>query len=422
LAKATAERHIRTIEAINKDRGAAAKAYVEAVGEARNKLVDARRGNRLAWFKSVVVLYETEIVVKDLARSLGADVKARVEETGTVTKTQGWVSKETVDSRASYLYLDCKDWAEVIGMPMAGSGYQFGTRASAAGGGIRRFEQEVNQAARNADAVRARLAPLVALAENSLAEVERSVPSALAEADSELAKAAEIAIAELSKIRSASTKTPRAVERAIELAQAARAAAGEADATVAEADALKAVHSGLSWLDRSAAKDATKHLAAAMEVGESIEEVAAGKIDKKNALVALTNRRLIVASPTGVRAWRMGPAISTELVERFSISEVTWRVGTEVVVAGISRDRARQIATACRVSCTPTPDPVVMDEQEVPDEQEEIIDGELLDPSEGSSTSANPIDLLERLAALRNVGALSAEEFEAKKTELLGRL
>ena len=41
---------------------------------------------------------------------------------------------------------------------------------------------------------------------------------------------------------------------------------------------------------------------------------------------------------------------------------------------------------------------------------------------QASSSDADPVAQIERLAALRDKGIISAEEFESKKTELMGRL
>lgn len=48
--------------------------------------------------------------------------------------------------------------------------------------------------------------------------------------------------------------------------------------------------------------------------------------------------------------------------------------------------------------------------------------GGAVDPPAAASSDGNPMAMIEQLATLRDKGVLSAEEFNAKKTELLGRL
>ena len=420
-AIAMAEGHIAAIQAMKDEREAAAKEYVAAVERARAELMEARRGRRLAWFPTVT-LYETEIVVNGVSHPLGPDVRARVEETGTLTKTQGWVSKETVDTQAKYLYLDGNDWAEVISVGSSNSQYQWGTKARGQGAGIRRFEQEVNQAARTAGAARARLRPLVAAAERALAEIEPAVPSALAKADAELARLASVAVTELAAIRTGSAKAQRVISRATDLARSTGESSGNAVATVAAADALKAVRASLGWLERSGNQHAIQHLAAAMTVGERVAHVVAARSDKRAVLVAVTDRRLVVASPTGIRAWALGQGVTVDSRNRALGTEVMWRIGAEVVTISLPLSKAKEVMEAFRLGSLPAAlERGTADEPE--DRDDDVVDAEVLDErGTESGAGGDAMGMLERLAALHRAGALSDDEFAAKKAELLKRL
>ena len=155
-------------------------------------------------------------------------------------------------------------------------------------------------------------------------------------------------------------------------------------------------------------REAIRHLRDLLYASERVLELGQGLYDRKQGLVVLTNERLFF----------FGKSLSSETVEQFSLSSIQSLVvnkkrtgetlavhalGDKAEITGMMRGQADAIARAFR-NLKRTDQIMAAATGQAP------------------SSDTDPIAQIERLAALRDKGVISAEEFETKKTELLGRL
>lgn len=138
--------------------------------------------------------------------------------------------------------------------------------------------------------------------------------------------------------------------------------------------------------------------------GETVEQLETGKIGKKDGLLAVTDRRLLFV-------YRATFSTSTEDVPYAVIDSVEWR--SKLTGGALTLHvRGREIEIK------------MIGGQKVADVVRSRM-GQQSAPTAASTASAVEPDAfaqIERLGELRDKGLLSAEEFEAKKAELLGRL
>jgi hypothetical protein len=137
-------------------------------------------------------------------------------------------------------------------------------------------------------------------------------------------------------------------------------------------------------------------------------EVGQGKYRRKLGLVVLTNERLFFLDKGIVR----------ETVEQFTVPSIS----SLLVNKKFGGDTLLIRASGGKAEIT-----------SMPSGQAEVIirafrnleqTNQAMVPALGQapSSDADPVAQIERLAALRDKGIISAEEFESKKTELMGRL
>lgn len=159
-----------------------------------------------------------------------------------------------------------------------------------------------------------------------------------------------------------------------------------------------------------------KRLTDYLDVDEELVTAASGMYEDRNGLLAVTERRMLFVDE-GLMRKRL------EEFQYERISSVQWKSG--LVMAEIKiyasgntarirqiapKERAQEIAayTSRRISegrSAPT-SPIHASVGQVPTEP-------------ASAPSSDPIEQIRRLAELRDLGAITTEEFEAKKSDLL---
>lgn len=173
---------------------------------------------------------------------------------------------------------------------------------------------------------------------------------------------------------------------------------------------LKTFRDHLNRLE--AAQVPWKHLAASIESDEKVQSVFACKFEGLAGGCVVTNRRLLVVGGGSLGSLRK----KKEQVDLASITQVR-SSSLNVTVAGggahlelsmVNRagDLVSTINAARRQPVASADPPPV---------------GPPLTPS-GTQQADDPTEAIRKLAELRDAGVLTPEEFEAKKTELLGRI
>jgi hypothetical protein len=134
-----------------------------------------------------------------------------------------------------------------------------------------------------------------------------------------------------------------------------------------------------------------QHLAA----DERPELLFGGQIDGKQAVVALTDRRLLAAYGLVGRSYSIEYGAINQVTTGMTKVEVDGS-GVNLEVKTVVRHDELVAALAERRRA-PTPGAV-------------------------TSVSGDPVEVLAKLASLRDAGVLNEEEFAAKKADLLGRM
>jgi Short C-terminal domain/Bacterial PH domain len=164
----------------------------------------------------------------------------------------------------------------------------------------------------------------------------------------------------------------------------------------------------LSKPSRRTARLAIQYLPDLLGGNERVLELGQGKYRRKQGLVVLTNERLFFLDKGVVRETVEEftvPSISSLLVNKKLTGDTLFvsAPGNKAEITGMTDGQANTIARAFH-------------------NLEQTNQVMAATPGLAPSSDADPIAQIERLAGLRDKGIISAEEFESKKTELMGRL
>lgn len=150
------------------------------------------------------------------------------------------------------------------------------------------------------------------------------------------------------------------------------------------------------------------HLRNLLYASERVVELGQGSYDRKLGLVVLTNERLFF----------LEKSFGSETVEQFTLSTINSllvnkkRTGETLVVHSV--DNKAEITRMPHGQA----DSFVRAFRGLKQTNQTMAAA----TGQASSSDADPLAQIERLAVLRDKGIISAEEFESKKTELMGRL
>jgi hypothetical protein len=164
------------------------------------------------------------------------------------------------------------------------------------------------------------------------------------------------------------------------------------------------------FLVRKEIKRLTDYLA----VDEELITAASGMYEDHTGLLAVTDRRLLFLDEGIVRKrqeeFHYSRISSAQWKSGMVMAEVKIFASSNVAVIGhiAPKERAQEIAgyISRRIAEGSTPQQAAAEPV----------------ASEPPALTADPIDQNRRLAELRDLGAITADEFEAKKTQLLGQL
>lgn len=152
-----------------------------------------------------------------------------------------------------------------------------------------------------------------------------------------------------------------------------------------------------------------------MDPGEALTTACSGTYEGRNGLLAVTDRRILFVDEGVVRSrleeFHYSRISSAQRHTKLMSASVTFITsGNKATIKDIlSKDRAEEIVSY--VSRRITGDT-------------ECASAPQAAPASGEATDASddPLATIKQLADLRDAGALSDAEFEAKKAELLGRI
>lgn len=159
--------------------------------------------------------------------------------------------------------------------------------------------------------------------------------------------------------------------------------------------------------------------------GEQVRYLASGVVDRKQGLVALTDRRLLMLFHGHLRQSLADIPLDRVTAVRDKAGMVMGTLivvasNTEMVISQVPKQDMRNLAQALRtrMSAGSLPQLPAVD---LGDEADPALDAR--DQSMDSVTSTpDRIEQLERLAALRDQGVITDEEFQTAKERLLGSL
>lgn len=151
-----------------------------------------------------------------------------------------------------------------------------------------------------------------------------------------------------------------------------------------------------------------RHLRNLLYANERVLELGQGSYERKQGLVVLTNERLFF----------LEKSTGSETVQQFSLPSI--------VSLAVNKKRTGETlivhAAGDKAEITRMPhgqaDPIVRAFRNLKQTDQTTAAA----ASQAPSSDADPVAQIERLAALRDKGIISAEEFESKKTELMGRI
>lgn len=164
----------------------------------------------------------------------------------------------------------------------------------------------------------------------------------------------------------------------------------------------------LSKPNRQLARQAIRYLPSLLGGNERVLEVGQGKYRRKQGLVVLTNERLFFLDKGAVR----------ETVEQFTVPSISSLLVNKKLTGDTLLVRASGDKAEITSMTGGQADAIVRAFHNMEQTNRTMAAA----TGQASSSDADPLAQIERLAALRDKGIISAEEFESKKTELMGRL
>jgi hypothetical protein len=163
------------------------------------------------------------------------------------------------------------------------------------------------------------------------------------------------------------------------------------------------------------ARNEIKHLLEYLEPEETVLEMASGEFTKRSGLLVLTDRRIIFLFHGIVnrRLEEFRLATVSAISSSGSLTQTSINLtvpGATATIHSIPRKDGARMINSIRSALTGTLAPP--SHPALP----------AATPAEATSSQPDVLGQLKQLAELRDAGIVSAEEFEAKKAELLGRL
>jgi len=143
--------------------------------------------------------------------------------------------------------------------------------------------------------------------------------------------------------------------------------------------------------------------------GETVDQMTTGTYGKGTGLIVLTDRRLLfvqdgIASQTS-EDFPLDKVSSVQWMSGMLMGKIAiFASGNKSEITNVGKDDGKEIVDKIRHLLS------------APREQTPPA------PVASPSVAADPIEQLKRLGELRDAGVLTPEEFDAKKTDLLGRM
>lgn len=173
------------------------------------------------------------------------------------------------------------------------------------------------------------------------------------------------------------------------------------------------IDQALQWmnaLQRASARREIRSLEGKLNEGETVERIAQGRYEGKEGLVVLTNQRVLFSEE----------GLTRSRIEDFQLKSISTVQHQTALIAGtitifasgnkavidniVPKQNAVSFADALRQRLSAASSPATA-----------------ASPT-ASADSLDPFDRLKRLAELRDAGAISDEDYEAKKRELLSQI
>lgn len=173
------------------------------------------------------------------------------------------------------------------------------------------------------------------------------------------------------------------------------------------------IEQAIRWmnaLQRASARREIRSLEGNLNEGETVDRIAQGRYEGKEGLVVLTNQRVLFSEE----------GLTRSRIEDFQLKSISTVQHQTALMAGtitifasgnkavidniIPKQNAVSFADALRQRLTLTSPAATTG------------------GSPASPSSADPIELLKRLAELRDAGVISPEDYEAKKSDLLSQI
>lgn len=153
---------------------------------------------------------------------------------------------------------------------------------------------------------------------------------------------------------------------------------------------------------RAGGKREVRKLPEHLQEGERVDRILTGTYHNGTGILVLTDRRLLFLKD-GMVSKR------SEDLPLSKISSIEWSSGMMLgkITAFVSGNKA-EVTNVAKVDGKALVDDV----------RARISDA----PATPSPSSVDPVEQLKKLAELRDAGVLTAEEFEAKKADLMGRI
>lgn len=170
----------------------------------------------------------------------------------------------------------------------------------------------------------------------------------------------------------------------------------------ARTDALKDLaKQQMGRMERMTLSGALAGVAQNLATGERVDLLFGGQIDGKQAVVALTDRRLLAAYGLLARSYSIDYAAIHQISTGLTKVEIDGS-GVDLVVKSVSR-RNELVAAL--------------------DERRRSPAAAMTAPPDAAASAAHdPVAMLGKLGKLRDAGVLTEEEFAAKKAELVDRM
>lgn len=181
---------------------------------------------------------------------------------------------------------------------------------------------------------------------------------------------------------------------------------------IVEDDGIAAAVEALGKLSRVVVRAEVKLLRTLLDEAERVEEIAEGRYGRRHGIVVLTNQRLFFYEKGAVRRtieqFALGAITSIRENQGLSGDTITIHAsGNDAEIGRMKHGDAARFVGAYRALTTRR-----AAESAAP----------AAAPPAPAVADPDPFAQIERLGQLRDAGLISAEEYETKKTELLGRL